>query len=375
VPILRVLLAAFAIVIGAPAVAADDAYPRDDSLRVNHVWSVGTHNSYHLRSPRYPNGPPPPYDYEQAPLDVQLDEQGVRKFELDVYWDPDEGIYRVQHVNVFDAASSCPTLVGCLGILRDWSLAHPGHVPIFVLVEPKGIYSTTTLSDEPLCDPPDHEVCHYEELDTEIRSVLAPATGPDLLVTPDEVRGARATLREAVLEDGWPTLRAARGRFVVALLDRGLDRDGYVAGAPSLEGRAMFVASEPGRDDAAVFLRDGPVGAVDEIQALVSLGYLVRTFADSLDDAQANDTTRRDAALASGAHFISTDYPVYEILGNGYFAAIPGGMPSGCNPVSTIGTECTPLDIENPAALVPEAEAPALALGALAWLGRRRRRA
>jgi hypothetical protein len=40
------------------------------------------------------------------------------------------------------------------------------------------------------------------------------------------------------------------------------------------------------------------------------------------------------------------------ILENGYFAAIPGGTPSGCNPITTAGRECVPEDIENPAALV-----------------------
>ncbi len=119
------------------------------------------------------------------------------------------------------------------------------------------------------------------------------------------------------------------------MLDGGVDRNQYSEGRSSLEGRAMFVTSSEGRDDAAVIAVDGPVGGFDRIQNLVALGYLIRTRADTLDDAQAGDTTRRDAALASGAQVISTDYPVEEILGNGYFVEIPGGMPSGCNPITT----------------------------------------
>lgn len=149
----------------------------------------------------------------------------------------------------------------------------------------------------------------------------------------------------------------------------------YAAGEPALAGRAMFVASAPDRDDAAVMLRDDPVSVQRAIQDLVALGYVVRTRADVLDDAQANDTTRRDAALTSGAQVIHTDHPVPEILGNGYFAAIPGGTPSECNPVATAGVECTSLGIESPAALVPEPSAPALGLAAVAWLARRRRSA
>ncbi len=169
--------------------AEPDPYPLDDVLRLNDVWSVGTHNSYHLRF--LPEPLLDEWDYEHAPLDVQLDEQGVRKFELDVFWDP--AGFRVLHFNVFDNRSSCDTLVICLNILRDWSVAHPGHHPLFVFIEPKGIFSETQLSDEPITG-------HYDQLDAEIRAVLE----PDRLITPDEVRGGRATLRDAIRSDGCP---------------------------------------------------------------------------------------------------------------------------------------------------------------------------
>lgn len=355
----------------APAARAGDVgtgYPRDHELRVNHVQSIGTHNSYHLRSPLYPKGPPHDFDYEHAPLGVQLGEQGVRKFELDVYWDAELGVFRVHHENFFDQNSSCPFLADCLEILRSWSVSHPGHGPIVVFVEPKGIYSPTSLSDEPICDPPDHEVCHYDELDAEIRAALAPPGGPDLLMTPDEVRGARATLREAILTDGWPVLAQARGRFLFVLLGGGVDRDNYAAGTPMLAGRAMFTSSSPDRDDAAVMMRDDPESGFADIQALVAQGFLVRTRSDVLDDAQAGDTTRRDAAFASGSHVISTDYPVPGMLDNDYYAAIPDGQPSRCNPVSALGLDCEPLDIENPALLAPEPGDAAMAAAALAAL-------
>lgn len=367
---LRFALAALALAWAAPAPAHEegDPYPRDHELRVNHIQSIGTHNSYHLRSTLYPNGPPFDFDYEHAPLAVQLDEQGVRKFELDVYWDADLELFRVHHENFFDQNSSCPTLAECLEILRAWSLAHRGHGPIVVFVEPKGIYYPTSFSDEPICDPPDYVVCHYDELDAEIRFALAPPGGPDLLMTPDEVRGARATLRDAILLDGWPPLGQARGRFLFVLLGGGVDRDNYAAGTPLLAGRAMFTSSAPDREDAAVMMRDDPEGSFAQIQDLVAQGYVIRTRADALSDAQAGDTTRRDAAFASGSQVISTDYPAPGMLENGYFASIPGGTPSRCNPVSTIGLECTPHDIEDPAFLAPEPHGAAGAAAALATL-------
>lgn len=92
-----------------------DPYPRDDLLHTNDIWSIGTHNSYHLRVPN----PLPPYDYEHAPLDVQLNEQGVRKFELDIYWDEELAAFRVHHLNFFDQLSNCETLQLCLETVRD----------------------------------------------------------------------------------------------------------------------------------------------------------------------------------------------------------------------------------------------------------------
>jgi len=364
---ITLLLALLVATIARAGDPAPDPYPRDDVLRLNHAQAVGTHNSYHQRSPLYPNGPPHDFDYQHAPLDVQLGEQGVRKFELDVYWDQENGLFQVHHENFFDDATSCATLVLCLEIMRDWSLEHRDHHPIFVMIEPKGIFYPATLSDEPICDPPDHVVCHYDELDAEIRSVLAPPAETDLLITPDEVRGARTTLREAVLQDGWPTLRQTRGRFLVAMLDGGADRAGYTAEHPTLEGRAMFVNSTPDLDYAAVMMRDDPIANLEWIEDRVAEGYVIRTRADALDDAQANDTTRRTAAFASGATYISTDYPVPDYLDNGYYAQVPGGTPSRCNPVSAQGLECASEDIEDGVA-VPEPGSFGLATLAIAAL-------
>jgi hypothetical protein len=52
--------------------------------------------------------------------------------------------------------------------------------------------------------------------------------------------------------------------------------------------------------------------------------------------ARSGDTTQRDAALASGAQWVSTDYPVPGSSPfSDYFVAIPGGTVARCNPVNT----------------------------------------
>ena len=97
----------------------------------------------------------------------------------------------------------------------------------------------------------------------------------------------------------------------------------------------MFTLSDEGSTEAAIFSIADPVGNGDDISRLVSEGYIVRSRADSGgEEADNNDTSRRDAALSAGAHSISTDYPA-EVDGIDYWVPIPGGNPSRCNPVSS----------------------------------------
>jgi hypothetical protein len=138
-----------------------------------------------------------------------------------------------------------------------------------------------------------------------------------------------------VLERGWPRLGEARGRVLFAL-DNGSLRLEYQQGRGSREGRVLFTNSSPGEDDAAFVKLNDPIGDADRIPELVRAGYLVRTRADGdTVQARSGDTTQRDAAIVSGAQFVSTDYPVPDpIFGTGYFVEIPGGSPGRCNPVN-----------------------------------------
>jgi hypothetical protein len=83
----------------------------------------------------------------------------------------------------------------------------------------------------------------------------------------------------------------------------------------------------------------------------------VRTRADG-DNVEpfAGDTSKRDAALASGAQFVSTDYPVIvpgvPMTGTPYVVDIPGGTPARCNPV-TAPAACASTDIEDPKFMKP----------------------
>ena len=81
--------------------------------------------------------------------------------------------------------------------------------------------------------------------------------------------------------------------------------------------------------------RNDPLSNPGDIESLVEQGYMVRTRADA-DTLQSrnNDTTQREAALNSGAHFISTDYPVPNPDFSDYQVSLPGDGIARCNPVS-----------------------------------------
>jgi hypothetical protein len=150
-----------------------------------------------------------------------------------------------------------------------------------------------------------------------------------------------------VRTNGWPTLGETRGK-VLFTLDNGGFRDLYLTGHPSLAGRVMFTPSEPGADDAAFAKLNDPVGDKDAIAAALAANMIVRTRADA-DTLQArnNDTTDREAALASGAQFVSTDYEEPNPAFSPYVVTIPDGTPARCNPV-TAPADCRSTDVEDP---------------------------
>ena len=338
---------------------AASAYRLDDSLRLNQIQELGSHNSYHA-SP-YPKvlaalrGVNPAtaagLDYAHRPLPAQFD-LGVRQIELDVWSDPKGGKYarptvptslhvpppdpavmnapgfKVLHEANIDTHSTCLTFVLCLRPVKAWSDAHPGHVPMMIEVEMKDAKVTPAT---------------FDALEAEIRSVFR----PDDLITPDDVRGTDPSLGHAVRTRGWPTLGAVRGRILFTL-----DNEGFapveLQGHPSLRGRILFAPSSPGEDDAAFSKLNDPIHDAAKIKAALAANMLVRTRADAdTVQARSDDTTMRDAALSGGAQFVSTDYEVPDPRFGPYEVRIPGGTPARCNPV-TAPPGCRSTDVEDP---------------------------
>ena len=327
-----------------------------NKLPVNEIQVIGSHNSYRKRTDPYilgflyqnyqllpPEFNPDTWDYEHLPLDAQFDEYGIRSIEFDVFDDPDGGLFYYRYgkaVVTGDPAagySNIPALGGPglkmlhypdldyntnnyytfkdgLTAVKNWSDAHPTHLPVVILIEPKednpqieldgiaqlfGIpnYFTNTIP---------FTASNLGTIEDEIWDIF----GDDQVITPDDVRGNYATLNQAVTKKKWPKLEAARGKVMFVMINSNNEGQAYLSMYPGLQGATMFIFSQPGNPETAFVKMDDPVGNTTLIQNLVKDGYMVRTRADA-DTYEARypgSTARMTAAFASGAQIISTDY-------------------------------------------------------------------
>jgi hypothetical protein len=354
-----------ATVVASPdAAAAGPAGGRHEPVRINHMQTVATHNSYHRELSRAEKKVQRQVDpgarnlfYSHSSLTDQFDEQHVRSIELDVLPDPEGGLYRhplvrklaglgpltdpewsepgtkVFHIVDADYGTTCITLVSCLSELKAWSDQHPTHVPFMILVEFKA--SEDRFEEAGGVTSPPWSEPLFQTIESEIRSTF----GDDRIITPDDVRRRGLTLEQSVLQYGWPTLNRSRGKVMFMMDNTNEVRDLYREGRPNLEGRVMFTDSVPGASDAAFMKRNDPLGEhTAEITDLVDQGYLVRTRADiPIGTVESGDTTMRDAAMGSGAQIVSTDFPVAGMstrYGTDYFVSLPGALVVQCNDVS-----------------------------------------
>lgn len=144
-----------------------------EELKLNQIQVIGSHNSY-KRAIEQPlmqlilakDSNAIGLDYRHLPLKEQLD-LGIRGLEIDVLHDPtggrcrqpvglnlmrqkgltslpydtldqlSKGGLKVIHVPDIDFRSNCLTFIGCLTEIKEWSDAHPDHLPILITINPK----------------------------------------------------------------------------------------------------------------------------------------------------------------------------------------------------------------------------------------------
>jgi len=356
-----------------------------EDLRINEIQVIGSHNSYKTQPSDglqaaiqfvYDNLPsnegipePGGLVYSHPSLAEQFGTQGVRQIELDVYvdrigglfanpfgpsaaaalgqvigpdFDPDDLMLnpglKVFHTQDIDFRSTCLTLALCLAAIQEWSDANPDHLPIMVLLELKQDEIDIDLSALGLAFaiPTPWALSDLMELEDDIRSAFHDTR----MIQPNDVRAGYPTLMMGIQAEGWPRVSDSRGKVMFALDNGGALHDLYVSHYPELDGALLFTSSPTDSPEAGFRKENDPFRTNPSIAELVADGFLVRTRADAdTVEARANDPARRDAALASGAHFVSTDYRVpnpdfspYEVV----FPDLPAGAVARCNPIAQL---------------------------------------
>ncbi|MFN8286108.1 MAG: Ca2+-dependent phosphoinositide-specific phospholipase C [Chitinophagales bacterium] len=318
-----------------------------DGLKLNQIQIIGSHNSYkklpdervmkfllkqskHLGKELDPRG----IDYGHLPFDSQFAGYNIRGLEIDIYNDPKGGLYYKRRINAFvhgvhqksgveelkkpgfkvlhikdvDYQTNYYTFKESLVAVKQWSDAHPKHLPIFINLEPKtkgpGDYSKIlrVLGFKRVA-PFDAAAC--DSIDSEIKAVF----GNDLngVLTPDKVRGSYASLNDMVVHNGWPALDACRGQVVFIMI--GDAKKEYLQDHENLQNRAVFTYSHPGKADCAFVMIDDALLDSARITETVKQGYIVRTRSDEeTRQCRSNNCNMRNAAFNSGAQITSTDY-------------------------------------------------------------------
>ena len=348
----------------------------DLSVKINQLQVIGSHNSYKQAiepallqvlmardSSRFLS-----QDYSHLPLQEQL-ALGLRKLEIDVVHDPQGGHFakplgiellkqngleslpydeagqmqkpgfKVLHVQDLDFRSHCLTLTDCLQEIKNWSETHQNHLPIAISFNVK----TDTIDRPGFVKPFAFTAAAFDSLDKAILSVFPKET----IITPDMIRSNFATLEQAVKANNWPSVNKSRGKALFVLDEGGEKLATYIKGHASLQGRIMFVNAKPGTPEAAFIILNDPIHFQDSIQTLVKSGYLVRTRADEgTIQARSGDYKRLEAALSSGAQFISTDYYLPDKrFATNYRVQLPNGVVARCNPINA-STACSTAILE-----------------------------
>lgn len=361
-----------------------------DTLKINQVQIIASHNSYRLHTDSAvfafllqlktsglipasldPNG----LDYFHLPFDQQFNDYGIRGLELDVYYDPNGGLFanrkildlmgqpsasgvaeldqpgfKMLHIKDVDYNTNYYTFKSGLQAIKSWSDAHPNHFPLFINIETKedSPADNSTLAGFGFTPAIPYDAAALDALDAEIKAVFG--ANLDKVITPDKLRKNYATLNDMALAKAWPTIGEARGK-IFFIIDGNNVHSLYTDGHPSLAGRVAFIYATPGQAEAAFVIENEPVSREEQIKAEVASGYIVRSRSDA-DTRQARnpaDYSDRDAAFRSGAQIISTDYyrsdPRSAIdtntIWSDFKVEFPGGDIVRWNPISGASIDAT----------------------------------
>jgi len=334
---------------------------------MNQTQVIGSHNSYKIGIEKplmdmiVADRPEAiGLEYTHIPIIEQLD-LGLRGLEIDVLYDPEGGRFahpkalemlsaqgitplpynaeamqkpgfKVLHVPDIDFRTHCGSFKECLSDIKNWSKQHNDHLPIIITINPK----TSGLDRPGFAKVLPFDKTVLDALDKEILEIFK----AEELITPELVKGTQKTLRNAIIEKGWPKLNKAKGKILL-VLDAGDELTEVYVSGDDRYARPMFVNVNIDHPHAAFFIMNEPLKQENEIAARVKQGFMVRTRSDAdTKEARTGDRSRYNAAVQSGAQLITTDYYLKSLSPNKDFEITLDGKYQRCNPVVVNSSAC-----------------------------------
>lgn len=299
---------------------------KSQGVKINEIAIVGTHNSYqplatapkralmktlHIISfGKVENKA----IFEMDTFTDQL-EQGVRNLEIDIVTvDAGDVNFVVTHQPIIDNVSSAHDFTKALEEIAMWSDNNPNHLPIYLLIEPKGdVVSINNMKN--------FSVDYALEFDKVLREKLG-----DKLLTPQQAMGEYETLEAMRNADAWPTLEQAQGKVIVLMHPCSITQE-YIDTDTSIKTQAMFPMLRPDNIDksyASFILDNSPESALENNKITIDeKNLMVRTRADDYPDFS---NERYDFANNCGSHIITTDYPPRTVRNNDHTYSFNGYM-------------------------------------------------
>ncbi len=281
-----------------------------EGVKLNEIAVMGTHNSYQLLGTLPKRGLMKTLEifsfgvvenkavFEMDTFTEQL-EYGIRNLEIDIETVDNEGdtSFIVTHSAIIDNVSSAYNFAKGLEEIAMWSDNNPGHLPIYLLIEPKdGVPSINNMKN--------FSLEYALEFDKVLRQVLG-----DRLLTPAQAMGEYESFEEMRKSDDWPALTQVAGKIIVLMHPCSVTQE-YIDTDTSIKTQAMFPMLRFGDIDktyASFILDNDPVSAAENNKKTVDENNLmVRTRADDYPDFS---DERYNFADNCGSHIITTDYP------------------------------------------------------------------
>ncbi len=282
----------------------------EQGVKINEIAVLGTHNSYQLLATPSKralekvrsilsfgkNGGN--RNFEMDTFTQQL-EMGVRNLEIDIETvDDGENVsFIVTHNPITDNVSSAYDFAKGLEEIALWSDNNPEHMPVYILVEPKGeVDSVNNMKN--------FSLEYALELDNIIRQVLG-----DRLLTPELVKGDFESFEEMRMADAWPLIEDSAGKIIVLLHPCDVTQE-YINTEISVSSQAMFPMlrfDDIDKSYASFILDNEPENAaVNNSITVDEKKLMVRSRADNYPSFSSEKYSFADIC---GSHIITTDYP------------------------------------------------------------------